>query len=1054
VARAQAARSDPGGVAEREGKPGRHLHRPVETEPRQQGEAHDQGAADAAQGIGGGEVADPASGPVRLRHQQPDREREGRPHEGGRWEQEDDVDPEPRAEAAPRLRREQHEGEYHEPGEELQGSEGEAARAHAIEARRDERAAQHDAREDHGEHQGAGVDRGRYEEGQVARPEHLRAQGDEAGAEGESRHGAPPSRRSGQRVRRGHARDLRHGGCQGGDRQAHPQVEDHAHPDGAAHAEFRHQHQSGQETARHRAEGVETVEPADRARDVLLARHVVAAEEKEGSSHQDGRRQQGQRDQSHPGQQVSRAARARRAIDLAIEGVDQLEQPRTRQGETGESQFQRGEPAQRSRGAMGEAAEPRASHGHAEKEDGEHRAQGEGGRAEDQRGRADPADLVDESRESGEEEGNDDDRVSQGVADCTRIRPRGAASRARPGPRLVNPRRLVKLSGVSAPTQVITASGAAPDAEGGSVPGRVVHYARPYALRYALGFALLLVTNGLSLWIPWLLRDAIRALERQVDLRVIGRYALLMMGVALVQAGVRTLSRLSVLGTSRRIVYDIRNLFFAHLQRLGSSFYDTHRTGDIMSRGVNDVRLVQALYGPGALNLMNTAIVYVGVLVLLLRVDVTLTLLSLLLYPALFFVVNRLSRRIYARSLAVQEQLASISSRAQENISGIQQVKIFAQEDRETAAFRDLCAEYRRRNLSMAALRGGMLSMIGALAGMSTLIVLFVGGRFVIQGRIDFGDFVAFNAYLALLVWPTIALGWIINTIQRGAGAMRRLEEIFAEEPEVADASLEAAAGEESLDGEIEIRGLTFAYPVADREAGRAPRPALVDLDLKIPRGSRVALVGPVGSGKSTLANLLARLYPVPAGTIFIGGVDLNHIPLSRLRSAIGYVPQEAFLFSRSLRENIALGHPGATDEEVARAVDRAGLAEDLESFPGGLDTLVGERGYTLSGGQRQRATLARALLGRPDLLILDDSLSSVDADTERTILEALHDRTRERTLILISHRLSTLAGVDRIVVLDRGRIVEQGGHDELMAEGGLYAALFRRHLLEQRLGG
>jgi ATP-binding cassette subfamily B protein len=355
----------------------------------------------------------------------------------------------------------------------------------------------------------------------------------------------------------------------------------------------------------------------------------------------------------------------------------------------------------------------------------------------------------------------------------------------------------------------------------------------------------------------------------------------------------------------------------------------------------------------------------------------------------------------------------------------------------------------------MASLRGGMLSMVGALSGLGTLIVLLVGGRYVIQGQIDFGDFVAFNAYLAMLVWPTIALGWIINTIQRGAGAMQRIDEIMIQEPDVSGTTDEAGP-EAPLDGAIEIRGLTFAYPApaAVSDARGIPAPVLEDIHLTIQPGSRIALVGPVGSGKSTLANLLARFYPVPPGTIFIGGVDINDISLERLRRSIGYAPQEAFLFSRTLRENIALARPAATDEEVAEVVGMASLGTDIDSFPGGLDTLVGERGYTLSGGQRQRATLARAIIGNPQLLILDDSLSSVDADTERAILSELDDRTRRRTLLLISHRFSTLQGMDRIVVLDRGRIVEQGTHDELIERGGVYAGLFRRYVLEQRLTG
>jgi ATP-binding cassette subfamily B protein len=577
-------------------------------------------------------------------------------------------------------------------------------------------------------------------------------------------------------------------------------------------------------------------------------------------------------------------------------------------------------------------------------------------------------------------------------------------------------------------------------------------FARPYLPAYVAGLVLLVLTNALSLWIPWLLRDAIHAMEVGVELRVIAGFAAAMVGVALLQALVRTLSRWAILGNSRRIVFDVRRRFFAQLQRLGASYYDRNRTGDIMSRGVNDIQLVQSFFGPGVMNLLNTTIVYVAVVTLLVRLDPLLTLVSVLLYPPLFLAVNRLSRRVFSISLAVQEQLAEISSRAQENISGIQQVKTYVQEDRETASFSELCAEFRRRNLRLAKIRGAMVSLIGVVTGVGTLVVLFVGGRFVIDGRLTLGDFVAFNAYLGLLIWPTIALGWIINTFQRGAGAMRRLEEVFRAEPDIPAAIEEVHVGTApaELDGDIDIRGLTFVYEAGETEA-RVP--ALHDINLSIPRGSRVALVGPVGSGKSTLANLLARVYPVPPGTIFVSGTDITTVPVSSLRRSIGYVPQEAFLFSRSVRENILFGHPDVPEGEVAKAIQVSHLADDLQRLPDGLDTVVGERGFTLSGGQRQRATLARAVVGGPRILILDDSLSSVDADTERAILEQLDELMRGRTSVLISHRLSTLAGVDRIVVLDGGRVVEDGTHDELIAREGVYTRLFRRHVLEERLG-
>ncbi len=586
------------------------------------------------------------------------------------------------------------------------------------------------------------------------------------------------------------------------------------------------------------------------------------------------------------------------------------------------------------------------------------------------------------------------------------------------------------------------------------VSSRFREFARPYARRYARGLLLLLATNGLSLWIPWLLRDAIEQLEAGTPLSSVAWLALAMAAIAVLQAGTRTASRLTILGNSRKIAHDVRRRFFLQLLRLDAPFYDVNRTGDVMSRGVNDIRLVQSFFGPAVLNLLNTTIVYIGTVALLLRIDPLLTVVSLTIYPPLMLAVNRASRRVYARSLAVQEQLAVISNHAQENISGIQQVKTYVQEEREIARFRELCAEFRRRNLSMAALRGVMLSLIGIVTGVGTLVVLYVGGRFVISGRIGFGDFVAFNAYLGLLVWPTIAFGWIINTFQRGLGAMVRLDEVFTAQPRIEsgfDGTADVPRQEGPSEGlDIEIRDLTFTYP----EAGETQRrePALKNLSLTIPAGTRLAVVGPVGSGKSTLASVLARVYDAPAGSIEVGGQDLREIPVRDWRRSIGYVPQEPFMFSRSLRGNVTFGDPDADDASVNRAVERAQLVQDLEQLPAGLGTVIGERGFTLSGGQRQRATLARAILGNPSLLILDDALSSLDADTERSVMRGLDELMRDRTAIFITHRPSTLVGMERIVVLDSGCIVEQGSHADLLGAGGIYARLFERQQLQQDL--
>lgn len=570
----------------------------------------------------------------------------------------------------------------------------------------------------------------------------------------------------------------------------------------------------------------------------------------------------------------------------------------------------------------------------------------------------------------------------------------------------------------------------------------IVRYLRAYRRSFVLGFLCLVATNGLTLLIPWLLKEAIEALRGAAGARRVGLYAAAIAVVGLLLAVVRTWSRWHVLGASRRVVADVRERLFAHLQTLPASFYARHRTGDLMSRSVNDLLLIRSLFGPGILNVVNVALLYTAGLGMMLALDPGLALAAVLPYPFLLLAVGRVSQTIHKRSNAAQEQLAEISNKAQENLTGINQVKAYVREAAEIETFGRLNAEYRHRNLALARARGLIVTLMGGLGGVSTIIVLFLGGRHVIEGRLTFGGLVAFMSYLAIFTGPTIMMGWVLGVLQRGLGAIRRVEEILEERSDLPGDAVSGQAPD--LSGAVRFRGLTFAFSGGP--------PVLRDIDLEVPAGSVVGVVGRVGSGKSALVQLLGAVHPVPEGTLFLDGRDINTLPTADVRDQVAMVPQETFLFSRSIADNIALGRPSSTRERIEEVARAAQLSRDLDQFPQGLDTRVGERGITLSGGQRQRVALARALLMAPKILVLDDALSSVDADTEEAILAALRTYLEGRTTFIVSHRISTVLSADHVIVLDAGRMAESGTVDDLLSRDGLFARMHRQQQIEREL--
>jgi ATP-binding cassette subfamily B protein len=573
----------------------------------------------------------------------------------------------------------------------------------------------------------------------------------------------------------------------------------------------------------------------------------------------------------------------------------------------------------------------------------------------------------------------------------------------------------------------------------------LLDYLVRYRWRWVAGVLLTICSTAFGLATPWLLREAIDTFSGGGSSLgwPLAWYGAAIVVLALFEAVSRFSSRYILTGASRWVEYELRNRYFAHLETLEPAFFQRNRTGDLMARATNDLSAVRALFGPAAYTILSTGLLVIIALVLMFQLSASLAVWAALVTPATItvFVVTR--TRIEQRFTKVQEQFAAMADHAQETFAGERVVKAYAQENAEIETFRFTSQEYVRRQLSQIRLTGLLWPTMTLVVGLLIVYLLYAGGRQVVDGQLTLGEFVQFNAYVSMMAWPMMALGWVATMWQQGSASLRRIHEVLSIQATIADGGRTQPMAQ--VRGELQFRDVCLEVD------GQL---ILRDICLTIPPGSTYAVVGPLGSGKSSLVHLIARLADPTSGQVLLDGVDIRELPLTELRRQIGFVPQETFLFSGSLRHNVAFGisEAEATESRIRGAVHLSRLENDLDQWPNGLDTLVGERGVTLSGGQKQRTAIARAVAKDPAILVLDDALSSVDTRTEEAVLQSLHDFMQRRTSIVIAHRLSTTRSADQVVVLDHGRIVEQGTHVELVARGGLYTRIYRRQLIAQEL--